>query len=920
MINRFSSRKTDLGTDFLTDRLQGAVNYDRIAGYFCSSFLEIAGEAVENVNGKVRIICNSDLKAADVAVAGLAAQKMKQEWSEFKPEEVYASPAEMERLGHLYELLKSEKMEIRVLPDEVYGLMHGKAGVITYADGRRTAFVGSVNETRKALTSNYEIVWEDTSEEAADWVQEEFDHFWNDRSAVPLSEFIVNDLQRLSKRHEVSLNKWKKEEEPDVASVVVEEPVCRQEYGLWAHQKYFVARAFQEHLTEGGARLILADMVGLGKTLQLAMSVKLMALYGNKPVLVIVPKTLLYQWQDEMYSMLDMPSAVWSGKCWVDETGTEYPGGILDCPRRTGIVSQGLITAKTPNAQSLLQKTYECVVCDEAHRARRRNSLQNADDHKGQPNNLMRFLQEISEHTHSMLLATATPVQLQQVEVYDLLDILCRPQSAVSIMGDKYSVWRSQPQTGLDYITGTQEPPASESEMWSIMRNPFPPANDNVISVGRVRQVLGISDSMYVLPQDMYRALRPPVKRRIQNLYWDDDFVRTCNPYVRCIVRRTRELLETSINPETGVPYLKKINIALYGEDSTETLVLAGYMREAYEIAEEFCRLMSERVKGAGFMSTMLLRRIGSTMVAGENTAKKMMSWVTDSGNDSAYSYLADDEEEEETEEREEDEDKESELRNLSEEEIECLDRLIRTLALNRDTDPKYLRVRELLMLGTGTTGPWADKGCIVFSQYYDSAKYIAESLSQDLSIPIGLYAGGDKSGIYLRGAYKKETKETIKKMVRERELMVLVGTDAASEGLNLQMLSTLINVDLPWNPTRLEQRKGRIHRIGQVADTIMIYNMMYRGSVEDKVHQKLSERLKNIYDIFGQLPDILEDVWISIAKNDEKAALEAINRVPQKNPFVIKYEDNIPDCGEWEKCEAVLNRAEKIAELKKRW
>ena len=79
MINRFSSRKTDLGNDFLADRLKGAVSYDRIAGYFCSSFLEIAGEEVEKVQGTVRVICNSDLKAQDVAVAGLAAQRIKQE-------------------------------------------------------------------------------------------------------------------------------------------------------------------------------------------------------------------------------------------------------------------------------------------------------------------------------------------------------------------------------------------------------------------------------------------------------------------------------------------------------------------------------------------------------------------------------------------------------------------------------------------------------------------------------------------------------------------------------------------------------------------------------------------------------------------------------------------------------------------------
>lgn len=90
------------------------------------------------------------------------------------------------------------------------------------------------------------------------------------------------------------------------------------------------------------------------------------------------------------------------------------------------------------------------------------------------------------------------------------------------------------------------------------------------------------------------------------------------------------------------------------------------------------------------------------------------------------------------------------------------------------------------------------------------------------------------------------------------------MATDAACEGLNLQTLGTLINIDLPWNPSRLEQRIGRIKRFGQRRDRVDMLNLVYHGSekptVDEKVYAKLSARMKDRYDIFGTLPDVIED------------------------------------------------------------
>ncbi len=90
--------------------------------------------------------------------------------------------------------------------------------------------------------------------------------------------------------------------------------------------------------------------------------------------------------------------------------------------------------------------------------------------------------------------------------------------------------------------------------------------------------------------------------------------------------------------------------------------------------------------------------------------------------------------------------------------------------------------------------------------------------------------------------------------------------------------------------------------------------------SVEDKVHKTLSDRLQSIFSLFGQIPDVLEDVWIAIAQNDVERAELAINSLPEQNPFVSKYETAIYDCGDWEKCSIVLDKNDARGELLKGW
>lgn len=911
-MEKYSSLRGALYTELLANRLDRAVSYDRIAGYFSSSILELAGEAIERMPGKTRIICNSDVDSADIKVADLAERAQHEEWCAFKPEDI---PDAQERFRKLYQLLTSGKLEVRVLAKDKFGLVHGKAGVIMFRDGSKTSFLGSANETISGWINNYELVWEDNNPETVKWVQDEFDTLWNHPLAMKLSKLVITDIDRLSKRTVYpSIKQWREDNDVDkAASAAVESPIYRNSLGLWNHQKYFVELAMKQHATRGGARLINADQVGLGKTIQLATSAMLMELIDDKPVLAIVPKTLQKQWRDDMMDLLGIPSAYWVGSGWIDETDHYYPLEINECPRRIGIISQGIIVNGSEKCEKQRREIlnisggYSCVIVDEAHRARRRNIREDQNGYAPDKNKLYSFLCEISAKTHSMLLATATPIQLNAVEAWDLLNILS--YGSDSVLGTNRAKWHqtSNVPTALRIVEGVIEINDC-SERWDWIKNPLPLSNHRIKrkkEEGRLGNAETYSELYYSnLPSDCKRIVEDQGTEILEHY----------NPFIEHIVRRTRSYLE-----DRGM--LQKIEMVLLGESKEESIVLEGYLKSAYQLAEEFCKLIAGRCRGAGLFKTQLLRRVGSSVIAGYKTGKKMLESRSILESDDEDD---DDDIEENTAQRLSGES--SSLMALTDKEHDLLTLFVDNLerAEVEDGDPKLNKIFNLLDQGALDNGirtvPWKDLGCILFSQYLDTAAWVAEKLSIHYSNEvIGLYAGGSSSKIYLNGFPERIEKNDLKKKVTNKEIRLLVGTDAASEGLNLQKLGSLINIDLPWNPTRLEQRKGRIQRIGQVNEKVYVFNMKYRDSVEERVHEMLSDRLQTIHSIFGQIPDTLKDVWIDIAEGNIEEARNKIGAVPERNPFKNKYNQTVENVN-WETCTKVLKMNDVIKELSKGW
>ena len=154
-LQRFSSRVGRLSHVYLKDRLIGASEYLRIAGYFRSSIFDLVNEEIETI-GKVRIVCNADLDPQDINAAKIAREQLLVErWNDV--DDTVESFLRRPRYQRLYDILKNGNVEIRVVSRRDAPFLHGKAGVIRRGDGTASAFIGSLNETREGWSENYEF-------------------------------------------------------------------------------------------------------------------------------------------------------------------------------------------------------------------------------------------------------------------------------------------------------------------------------------------------------------------------------------------------------------------------------------------------------------------------------------------------------------------------------------------------------------------------------------------------------------------------------------------------------------------------------------------------------------------------------------------------------------------------------------------
>jgi hypothetical protein len=171
----------------------------------------------------------------------------------------------------------------------------------------------------------------------------------------------------------------------------------------------------------------------------------------------------------------------------------------------------------------------------------------------------------------------------------------------------------------------------------------------------------------------------------------------------------------------------------------------------------------------------------------------------------------------------------------------------------NSHLDPKLARLAEIidgLLQG--------QDAFLIFSRYTDTTSAVVQLLTPLFvghSVGYAYYSGSD-CWIVRGGRKMPANKSEVVDALRRGAVRAVICTDAASEGLNLQTARHLVNVDVPWTPSRLEQRFGRIDRLGQKADKVKFYNLWYPGSIEERMYGAIVSKGADIGYSVGVMSD----------------------------------------------------------------
>jgi ERCC4-related helicase len=531
-------------------------------------------------------------------------------------------------------------------------------------------------------------------------------------------------------------------------------------------------------------RLILADEVGLGKTIEAGLILKELRARGvlNR-VLILSPSSLVTQWQQELRSKFNEIFMNHDG-FMLRELRERHPdANPWGVGERANIITSMQFARLDGQRQEIAEADWDLVIVDEAHHARRRES---------EGGNLSyRLLEELRDRVGGLLLLTATPMQLETYELYSMVELV-EPglfDDYWSFERARHDIARINAQVAwlrLSAPTNAQREDIEELYgEWSAPE--LVRAADLTTTDGR-RVATSWLESKHLLSEAMVRNRKAEVGQFMRRIAH------------RLPVQPTDEELELERDVQA---YLRRE----YARSPAFGLVLVTFQKLLASSSRALAQALERRA--------MRILREETDGDAAELTDDPELLDELDEllSADRARAGEA------------------AELAGLAQRARAIVDTKLDVLAL------------ELEAL----FDEQPDQKVLIFTQYLGTLDMIRERLAPKLRVNV-FHGGMDRREKDLaHHAFKAHGQ-------------VLISTEAGGEGRNFQFCHILFNYDLPWNPMRIEQRIGRLDRVGQ-KHNVLIYNFGVRDTLDERVLDVLEHRIRIFTESVGALEPILGDI-----------------------------------------------------------
>jgi SNF2 family DNA or RNA helicase len=588
------------------------------------------------------------------------------------------------------------------------------------------------------------------------------------------------------------------------------------------HHQIFVAhRVLQGYKP----RFILADEVGLGKTIEAGLILKELRARGLVTrALIIAPANLTRQWANEMRTKFNERFTVYDGPT-VRFLEREHPGANV-WSLNDNVICSLQYARRPPRREAIATAGWDIVIVDEAHHVRRYLEA-GGDTRLTQAYHLGSALQD---KTDAMLFLTATPMQLHPFELFSLVELLD------PTLFPTYSVFEHHRQHEIGWFNDLI---SHLREYEGLLQR------EKLQVIDGVRAALqrsGEADLVSKVDQEGFLGIP-------ENRAAVIDGLTRLHILSRVMIRNRKRVVGGFTEREARV-----IPVEL-----TEAEYIA-YQRVTDWVREEYSQAMATANNAVGFAMVIFQQLLTSSRYALMESLNRRIEGIqaryVESLEELALGGGATVEEDEILAENEADDvlrevPTETSLRtavldqsqSAIRAELAAMRELLDELK-QIEVDSKAVALQEAID-EIFSRNP--NEKVLVFTRFLDTQEYLRRLLSKRYQVTI------------FNGGLNQEDKEKAVDNFRHRA-QVMISSEAGGEGRNLQFCHIMFNYDLPWNPMRIEQRIGRLDRIGQ-RKNVYIYNFSIVGTVEERILSALQRRIRLFEETVGGLDPILGTV-----------------------------------------------------------